>query len=209
MNLIRVSLVDDHALFRKGLGALIYEYEGYTVWSEASNGKEFVDNIEDKETPDIVLLDIDMPEMDGFETCQWLKTHYPEIKVLALSMYEDEQAILKMLQVGAKGYLLKNTTTEQLLTSMEEVLKSGYYYSDRVGKVLMSNIETPIPTINDTETSFLKLACTELTYKEIAVQLSVSPRTIDNYREILFEKLQVRSRIGLAIYTIKHGIFRP
>lgn len=205
---VKVSLVDDHGLFRRGIGVLVEGFDGYEVLGEASNGREFIDNLSPENLPDIVLMDIDMPEMNGYETCQWMHDNHPDVKVLALSMYKDEQAIIRMLKAGARGYLLKESEADQLYNTLEELRVNGYYHSEKVGKALMDNLHSPVPTINDTELTFLRFACTELTYKEIADKMNVSPRTIDNYRESLFEKLDIKSRIGLAIYAIRHGIYR-
>lgn len=207
MNQIKISIVDDQTLFRKGIKLLLKDFDNYSVIQEAANGKEFIDAIDQNNLPEIVLMDIDMPVMNGFQTCQWLNDNYPEIRVIALSMYKDEQAIIKMLKAGAKGYLLKETEPEELKITLDEVHKNGFCYTERVGKVLMDNLTAPIPTISEIEMSFLKLVCTEMTYKEIADKMNVSPRTVDNYRESLFDKLKIKNRIGLAIYAIRHGIY--
>jgi DNA-binding NarL/FixJ family response regulator len=160
-------------------------------------------------------MDINMPEMDGFETTVWLKKNYPEIKVLVLSMYDNEASIIRMLKCGAKGYILKDCEPSVLKTAIEDVLIKGYFYSDLVsGKLIHAlnkiqdddNDFKALFSLNARETDFLKYTCTELTYKEIADKMFVSPRTIDGYRDALFEKLHVKTRVGLAIYAIKNGL---
>jgi DNA-binding NarL/FixJ family response regulator len=156
-----------------------------------------------------------MPQMDGYETAQWIKENHPDIKVLALSMYDNENSIIRMLKCGAKGYILKDSEPAELKTAIEDLVTKGYYYSDLVsGKLIhaINKIEdegsavNTLVNLNDRETDFLKYACTEMTYKEIADKMFVSPRTIDGYRDGLFEKLHVKTRVGLVMYAIKNGI---
>jgi len=209
-----IVLTDDHALLRNGLAELVKKL-GHTVLFEADNGKDFIRQLDVKNCPDVILLDINMPEMDGYETAQWIKEHHPDIKVLALSMYDNENSIIRMLKCGAKGYILKDSEPAELKAAIEDVVNKGYYYSDLVsGKLIhaINRIEdegsavNTLVNLNDRETDFLKYACTEMTYKEIADKMFVSPRTIDGYRDGLFEKLHVKTRVGLVMYAIKNGI---
>jgi two-component system invasion response regulator UvrY len=209
-----IVLVDDHALLRKGLATLVKNL-GHEVLFEADNGKHFIENLKPKFLPDIVLLDINMPEMDGYQTAGWIKTNHPSIKTLALSMYDDENSIIRMLKNGAKGYLLKDSEPSELQDAIVALMKKGYYYSDLVSGKLINAINKidddgsdlkNLIKLTNREIDFLKYTCTELTYKEIADELCVSPRTVDGYRGDLFEKLQVKSRIGLVIYAIRNGI---
>ncbi|MBK8494553.1 MAG: response regulator transcription factor [Chitinophagaceae bacterium] len=209
-----IVLVDDHSLLRMGLASLV-ESLGNTVLFEADNGKEFLEKIDKNILPDIVLMDINMPEMDGFQTTQWLKQNHPEVKVLALSMYDNETSIIRMLKCGAKGYILKDSEPAELKSAIHSLMDKGFYYSDLVSGKLMhainklddenDGLKNLVP-LNDRETEFLKLACSELTYKEIADKMFVSPRTIDGYRDALFEKLQLKTRVGLVMYAIKNRI---
>jgi len=211
---IKVALVDDHKLFRKGMVELVNNFSGYGVIWEANNGRELTQKFATEETPDIVLLDINMPEMDGYETAAWLKQHHPKVMVLTLSMYDHEEAIIKMLRAGAKGHILKDADPQELQTALQALVKKGFYYSELVSGTLLNSLNrdpennkkaAALVKLNDRENEFLKLACTELTYKEIADKMCLAPRTIDGYREALFEKLQVKSRIGLVLYAIKTG----
>ncbi len=212
----KAVLVDDHALLRNGLAGLVREL-GYDVLFEADNGKEFIEKLKKDNLPDIVLLDINMPQMDGYDTAAWIKRNHPEIRILALSMYDDENAIIRMLKNGAGGYILKDTEPAELKKAMDAVCSKGFYYSEMVTGRLIHTIHSmqeenspakAVSGLNERELEFLKLAATELTYKEIAEQMHLSPRTIDGYRDDLFEKLNIRSRVGLVLFAIKNGIVR-
>jgi two-component system invasion response regulator UvrY len=212
---ISVALADDHTLLRNGLAGMINNFEGYQVILEADNGRQLIDAISNGVQPELVLLDINMPVMDGYETGLWLKEHHPGIRVLALSMYDNEQSIIRMLRYGAKGYLLKDTHPREFRSALDAVMNKGFYYSEMVtGKLIhaVNNMDEPLhggqafTKLNERETEFLKPACSEMTYKEIADKMFLSPRTIDGYRDALFEKLNLKTRVGLVMYAIRHGI---
>jgi len=212
---INVVLVDDHVLLRNGLANLIESFGNYKVLFEANDGKDFIQKLNPGLLPDVVLMDINMPLMDGYETCLWLKDNYPDIKVLALSMYDNENAIIRMFKAGAKGYILKDCDPFELKKALEAIVTKGFYYSEMVTGTLIHTINTMdekanylnnAVKLNDREITFLKYACTELTYKEIAEKMFVSPRTIDGYRDDIFQKLNVKTRVGLVMYAIKNGI---
>lgn len=212
----KAVLVDDHGLLRNGLAGLVKDL-GYTVLFEADNGKDFLAKLKPDQLPDIVLLDINMPLMDGYATAAWIKKHHPDIRILALSMYDDENSIIRMLKNGAGGYILKDSDPGELKMAMESVLNKGFYYSEMVTGRLIHSIHaqqdenSPAKSgagLNEREVEFLKLAATEMTYKEIAEQMHLSPRTIDGYRDDLFEKLNIKSRVGLVLFSIKNGIVR-
>jgi two-component system, NarL family, invasion response regulator UvrY len=207
-------LVDDHVLLRNGLAELVKNL-GHTVQFEADNGVQLTEQMDAAYLPDMVLMDINMPEMDGFAASQWLKQNHPTVKVLALSMYDNENSIIRMLKSGARGYILKDSDPTELQTAIDHITTKGYYYSDLVnGRIIhaINKIDDDdsglknLVQLNDRETEFLKFTCTELTYKDIAERMFVSPRTIDGYRDMLFEKLKVKTRVGLAIYAIKNGL---
>jgi two-component system, NarL family, invasion response regulator UvrY len=212
---IKVALADDHVLLRNGLAGLVNSFDNYTVIFEADNGKEFQQKINAGNLPQLVLMDINMPEMDGYETTLWLKRNYPDIKVLALSMYDNENAIIRMLRNGARGYLLKDTEPKEFKQALDAIMQKGFYYSELVtgklihavnsitdeGNELASSIK-----LSDREIEFLKLICTEMTYREIAEKMFLSPRTIDGYRDALFEKLNIKTRTGLVIFAIKNNL---
>jgi DNA-binding NarL/FixJ family response regulator len=210
-----VALVDDHELLRTGLAAIVNTFDGYKVIFEASNGKEFIASLKTKPTPDIILLDITMPVMDGYETAAWVKLNLPDTKVLVLSMLENDGAIIRMLKNGARGYILKDSNPKIFRTAMNHIRDTGYYINDLVSNKLMHYINQddgtemqvlPMQHLSDNELCFLKLICTDKTYKEIAEDMSLSPRTIDTYRDNLFKKLQIKTRTGLAIFAIRNGL---
>jgi len=211
---IKVALADDHVLLRNGLAGLINSFDDYTVIFEADNGADFQKKIQKGNEPELVLMDINMPGMDGFATAEWLRQNYPLTKVLALSMYDNENSIIRMFKAGAKGYILKDSEPAELKAALDSIMQKGYYYSELVTGKLIHSINTSNQNgngnktnqLNDRETEFLKLAATELTYKEIAEKMNLSPRTIDGYRDALFEKLELKSRVGLVLYAIKNGI---
>lgn len=216
MENIQIALVDDHAMLRHGLSLLVTAL-GYNVLFECSNGKEMISRLDPNNLPAIVLMDINMPEMDGYEAARWLKNNHPLVQVLTLSMYDDESAIIRMLKNGAKGYILKESEPDELKRAISNVLNYGVHYTQRVtGKLLHALAEGGDPTgsaknvldMNDREIEFLKLACTEMTYKEIADRMNLSPRTIDGYRDSLFEKLNVKNRVGLVLFAIRHNIIQ-
>jgi two-component system invasion response regulator UvrY len=159
--------------------------------------------------PDIILLDVTMPVTDGFETANWLRQKYPQIKVLALSMLDNELVVIRMLKNGVRGYILKDCEPEELFNALHKVHDQGYYYNDLVTpKMNFQNLPPDLVVLNPQELSFLKWTCTELTHKQIAHEMQVSPRTVDGYRDSLFRKLEVNSRVGLAVYAIKNGFVR-
>jgi two-component system invasion response regulator UvrY len=207
-NKIKVVLVDDHILLRTGLRGLIDSFDNCTVLFEANNGRDFISKLKAKEIPDMVLMDINMPEMDGYETTLWIKNNHPDIKVLALSMYDNENAIIRMLRAGVKGYILKDCDPSELKYAINSIITSGFYYTENVTGKLISIVSKKDndDELNEREIAFLKLVCSELTYKEIADKMYKGARTIDGYRDALFEKLNVKTRVGLVLYAIKNGI---
>lgn len=212
-----VAIVDDHTLFRKGLASLISVFPDYKVLFDASTGKDFIAQLNPKKLPDIVLMDISMPEMDGFATTEWLKNNYPQIKVLALSTMDAETVIIKMIKCGAKGYILKDADLTELKQAFSELMRVGFYYNDIVSRKVMQSLTQLVDdkselsafmNLNENELTFMKLACSEKTYQQIAKEMFKSEKTIDGYRSDIFQKLNISSRVGLAIFAIKHGIVK-
>jgi two-component system invasion response regulator UvrY len=211
-----IALVDDHVLMRNGLATLLQDL-GYTVAFEASNGQQFIQKIGAHALPQVVLMDINMPVMDGFATTQWIKQHHPSVKVLALSMLDDEAAVVKMIRKGAKGFILKDCEPDELEAAIQSVLQKDFYLSEvATGKLVqalsrgeaVTPTEEPFVLLSDKEVQFLHHICTDLSYKEIATQMGVSPRTVDGYRDALYEKLDVKTRVALALFAVKKGIVK-
>jgi DNA-binding NarL/FixJ family response regulator len=205
---IKVGLVDDHQLFLRSLSLMLETLQGFEVITEALNGVDLQEKMKNKkELPDIILLDVNMPVMDGVETAKWLQQHYPAIKLVALSMNDKDNAIIKMIKAGCCAYLLKDTHPAMLEKALHEVDKKGYYNADASNinfrKLLLKADEEAKLHITPKELQFLKLACSELTYKQIASEMKLSERTIDGYRESLFQKFHVQSRVGLCLEALR------
>ena len=205
---IRIALVDDHRLFRSGIASLIEDFDSYTILFEAGDGQEMISKIDPLLKPHIILLDINMPKMNGIATARWLRDNHPDINIIVLSMFEDAEKVLTMVKMGVKGYLLKDAEPYEFEEALHKVSLNEVYYPEFVTKHLVDsiNIDLSITKLNNRELEFLKLAATELTYKEIADHMCLSSRTVDGYRDQLFEKLQIKSRIGLVLYAIKHKL---
>jgi DNA-binding NarL/FixJ family response regulator len=209
---IQVAIADDHTLLRSALARLIGTFDNYAILFEAENGKAVKTKLTQHIIPDVLLLDVNMPGMDGYETVKWMYQNYPQVKVLALSMYSDEKTIIKMLRLGAKGYILKNIEPDELKNALDSVIRKSFYLSDHISGKIVSGLnrdegkEEAEVVLTEKETEFLRHLCAEITYKEIASKMFVSPRTVDEYRNHLFDKLKVKSRVGLVIYAMRHGL---
>ncbi|NNV56142.1 response regulator transcription factor [Limnovirga soli] len=214
--MIKVALVDDHALLRNGLANVIKSFGNYTVLFEADNGRECIDMLMAGHKPDIILLDVNMPEMNGFNTAKWLKENEPEIKVLVLTMMDDDMSIIQMMQLGAKGYILKDTKPEGLKNALHEIAERGFYFNETISDKMLSIVSNPNKDkkpkqeiqFSNQEIMFLKLCCTEKSYKEIGASMGVSARTAETMRVNMFEKLETQSRIGIVMYAIRNGIIQ-
>jgi DNA-binding NarL/FixJ family response regulator len=213
---IVVALADDHQLVRNSIAHLVETFPRCMVLFQADNGEEVLKNIKNKRAklPDILLLDISMPVMDGFETVTVLSKLYPTIKVIALTMNTSEQSVVKMLRKGAKGFLSKNTPAPELQKAIETVFDKGFYLPEEFSWKLVNSIsdmsETPAEPseLSDKEKEFLRFNCTDLSTEGIAKKMFISARTVEGYRVGLYEKLKVRTRMGLAFYAIQNGIVK-
>lgn len=204
--MITLALVDDHILFRKSMAVLLELMGSFQVVFQGSNGKELIAYLEKQSGPDLILLDVSMPIMNGPETCRWISKHCKETKVIALSMLRSETVIISMLTNGASAYLLKDTEPEELKRILIEVHENGFGHNEMVPRLsYRPNPLLPI-LLNEQEKLFIQWACTDKTHKEIADMLNVSPRTVDGYRDSVFKKLQVNSRVGIVLYALRNGI---
>ncbi|RXK83573.1 response regulator transcription factor [Filimonas effusa] len=207
----KVALVDDHVLLRNGLAAVIAGFGDFEVIFEADNGKHFIQQVEIHGLPDVVLLDITMPEMDGFETAKWIRRHHPQVKVLVLSMMDNDAAIIRMLRNGAQGYILKDSKPGVLSAALHEVANRGFYMNELItGKLvhlaIKSDEDEGEMKLSDKEVAFLRLCCTEKSYKEIADEMGITPRAVEGLRSNMFEKLEIASRVGLVLYAIRNSL---
>jgi DNA-binding NarL/FixJ family response regulator len=206
--MIKIGLADDHQLFLKSLKLMIESFKDMHVIVEAANGKDLQQKLGAlQEQPDIILLDVNMPGMNGEETAAWLSVAHPAIKVVALSMNDDDKTIIKMIKAGCCAYLLKDTSPDDLEKAILQVDSKGYYNADAANinfrRLLQAQTEAEALNITEREKQFLQLACSDLTYKQIAAEMNLSERTVDGYRESLFNKLNVQSRVGMALEAIR------
>jgi len=209
--LINIAVVEDVVILRKGVCRILASFPEFNIQLEAGNGREFIDNLREKDQKvDVCLLDINMPEMDGHATILALKKDWPDIKVLVLSIYDDDYNIIRMLRNGANGYILKTCAPEELRHALLEVYHQGFYHSDLVNSHLLHLLHTKSTdgagSLSEKDFQFLSYCCSELTYKEIAEIMKLSPRTVEGYRDTLCEKLSIRSRTGLVIYALRIGV---
>ena len=201
-----IVIVDDHILIAKAIGSILGNFKQFEVFYECENGKELQEKLKIKgNVPHIVLLDISMPIMDGFETAKWLKETHPEVLVMALSMQDDEQGLIKMVKLGAKGYLLKNVHPVELENTLNNLIRIGYYYPEWATSKIFASISNEVADLTEREKEFLRYSVTELNYKEISDKMFCSTRSVESYRDSLCEKLGLKSRVGLAVYAIRNG----
>ena len=210
-NKITIVIADDHQLFLKSLCILIGGLGHFDIVADALNGKDLMQKLEvGKLQPDLALIDVNMPVMDGVETARQLSEKYPLTRVVALSMKDDDNTIISMLKAGCCAFLLKDIHPVELEKALLEIHNKGFYNADalnlRYRRILMRSETEKALTLSEREKQFLKLACSDLTYKQIAVQMNVSERTVDGYREALFEKLNVQSRTGMALEAIRRNM---
>ena len=211
---IKIVLADDHILLRNALAELVDGFGDCKVVYQAGTGREVIRYLSTGDIPHVAILDLNMPDIDGFETAEWIRQHFPEINILMLTMYDSELSLIRLLQSGVKGFLRKDIHPSELKFAIRSVVRTGFYYSSnatgrlvnlfRNNKESNNRLQHSILTL--AEIKFLKLACTDLTYKEIAQQMVLNPRSVDTLRDQLFVKLDVKSRVGLAMIAVKHGI---
>lgn len=212
---IDIVLADDHEIFRDGFSLMIKKSPDIRLTGEASNGAELLE-IAARLNPDVVVTDIKMPVMDGVEATRQLTQTHPHIGIIALSMYDEENHVLDMMQAGAKGYLLKNAHKTEIFDAIHAVYKNEYYYGEHASTRLLNMIgksDLPfsqpkvVPDFNAKELQIIRLICREFSYKEIADQLALSKRTVEWYCEGIISKINAKSRTGIIVYAIKHNIY--
>lgn len=208
---LKIVISDDHRLFLKSLSMLVQSFPGFEVVGEALNGAELLKIMAlQKDPPDLALIDVNTPVMNGAQTVAEITKHYPVTRCVALSMKEDDSSILSMLRAGSCAYLLKDIHPDELEKALHEVHANGFYNADLFNlnyRRLMANMKKEDALhISERERAFLRYACSDLTYHQIAAEMFLAPRTIDGYRESLFEKLNVKSRVGLALEAIRRKL---
>lgn len=215
--MIKIAIADDHALFRKGIVNIIQDFEGIEVIMEASNGLEIVEKVKLAETkPDVILMDLKMPELDGIEATEEIHQLLPDIKILILSMHDEEQFILHMMENGANGYLLKDSEPDELEKAIRGVVGEEFYFDEYVVKIMHKGLlkrKRVKPMLDESKVFFserelevLELICKEKTAQEIGKVLFISPRTVDGHRNKLLEKTGAKNTVGLVVYAIKNKL---
>lgn len=214
MKSISYVIADDHQIFRQGLKLVLGDDKGLNFLGEAENGIALLKLLETV-SPDVILLDLKMPEMDGFEATREIRKRFPEIKVLILTMHDEEHFILHMLEAGANGYLLKNANPEEIQQAIRAVHETNHYFNDLVSKAMLKsivqkNIAKPdfksSIQLTEKEITVLRLICHELTSAEIGEKVFLSARTVEGIRAGMMEKIGVRNIAGLVMYAAKNGI---
>lgn len=212
---IKIAIADDHEIFRDGFKLLLKNQQELELAGEAENGRELLE-VAQREQPDVAIIDIKMPVMDGIEACKQIKKRFPDMKVIALSMFNDDNLIVDMLEAGARGYLLKNTNKHELLQATKTVYEGSTYYCAATSAKLTKMIAEskfnpyrnhPVQKFTNRETDIIKLICQQYTNKEIAEMLGLSIRTVESHREKIQEKTGAKNAIGVVVYAIKHGIY--
>lgn len=215
--MIKLALADDQNLFRKGMAMLLREINGMEVTLECANGKDLLKAIAVVPV-DIVLLDLEMPVMDGVETMKRMRTDHPDVKVLVLSMHSEEKFIVHLMELGANGYLLKTAEATEVENAIRSVAESGYYFSDMVSQVMLQGLVKKdkvrpyfnvIDPLSEREIEVLKLICAEKTTPEIAERLFLSPRTVEGHRNNILLKTGARNVAGLVVFAMTNGIHTP
>lgn len=220
---IRIGIADDHAMFRKGLIKLL-DPDKYELLFDVESGQKVVEQLDAGRCPppDIMIMDIEMRGMNGYETVAWLRAHHPEVKVLVVSMVDQEEAVVRMMKLGVKGYLSKEMEPEDLHAALQSISRKNYYYTDFVTNKLVHSLQNESgpkearseflhghalwDSLNSKQKDFVRYACTEMIYEEIAERMCVSPKTVDGYRDAVFERFEVKSRVGLVLYAVKNKL---
>lgn len=216
--MIHLALADDEALFRKGMKLLLEDYEGISVVLEAQDGEQLLQQLRQATSlPDVLLLDMKMPNLNGVETAKVLQENFPSIKIIVLSTYFSKAFIVNMIELGAGAYLPKNTTPDEVVATIREVYNNGFSYNQAVLEVIRDNMlqkskpKMPLSfgvEITSREKEILQLICEEYTTGEIAEKLFISPRTVDGHRNNLLEKLGCKNVAGLVVYAIQHQLVK-
>lgn len=214
MDTIKVAIADDHKIFRKGVILSLRPYHNIKFVLEAENGEELIKGVE-AAAPDIILMDLKMPVKDGIETTKYLNKHFPAIRILILTMYEDERFVGHLMDSGANGYLLKSTDPEEIKRAITDVMRTGFYLNNFVNRVLIKknyakqkfnpNLNSEV-IISEREKEVLSLVCMEYTAQEIAQKMEISSRTVEAIKDRLMERFGVKNSVGLVFFAMKNSL---
>lgn len=211
---IKIAIADDHEIFREGFKLLLRDQDEVRLVGEAENGRELLQVVAECQ-PDVVIVDIKMPVLDGVDACKAIKKNFPDVQVIALSMFNEDSLIVDMLEAGAKGYLLKNTNKQELLTAVRAVYEGNTYYcsatSEKLTRMIANSKFNPYRNqttvfFTSRELTIIQMICQQYTSKEIGIKLGLSYRTIESHREKIQEKTGAKNVIGIVIYAIKHDL---
>jgi DNA-binding NarL/FixJ family response regulator len=208
MSTIKYIIADDHNIFRKGVKLSLSTDLQLQCIGEASDGNELLQMMEN-EAPDVVLLDIRMPNMDGEQAIKQIKEQFPQVKVLIVSMHEESHQILRMMKMGANGYLMKNADPEEMQRAIHAAVEKGKFLSEKVSAILLENVKTPkakYVKLTEREIEVIKLICAQKNAQEIADQLFMSKRTVEGMRTTIMEKTDTKNMAGLVLYAVKNGL---
>lgn len=215
MDIIKVAIADDHQIFRKGVILSLRQYTNIKFVFEAENGEDLIQKVSDNEPPDVILMDLKMPVKDGIETTKYLNKHFPTIRVIILTMYEDERFVGHLMDSGANGYLLKSTDPSEIKKAITDVMRTGFYLNNFVNKVLIKknyakqkfnpNLNSEV-VISEREKEVLTLVCMEFTAQEIAKKMEISARTVEAIKDRLMERFGVKNSVGLVFYAMKNSL---
>ena len=216
MDIIKVAIADDHQIFRKGVILSLRQYTNIKFVFEAENGEDLIQKVSDtEEPPDVILMDLKMPVKDGIETTKYLNKHFPSIRIIILTMYEDERFVGHLMDSGANGYLLKSTEPSEIKKAISDVMRTGFYLNNFVNKVLIKknyakqkfnpNLNSEV-VISEREKEVLTLVCMEYTAQEIAQKMEISARTVEAIKDRLMERFGVKNSVGLVFYAMKNSL---
>ncbi|MDB5150043.1 MAG: response regulator [Mucilaginibacter sp.] len=214
MKPIKIAIADDYTIYRDGLKIGLSQDENLEVMLEAADGEDLIKGIEIN-MPNVIIMDLKMPVMDGMEATKFIKKKYPDIKILVVTMYDDEKFVIHLMEIGANGYLLKNAEAEEIRKAIYSVHETGYYFNNIVSNALLKklvmkgNIKPSFKEgveLTEREQDVLKLICAEKTANEMGKQLFLSPRSVEGIRQRLIDKVGVRNTAGLVMFAVKNGI---
>jgi two-component system, NarL family, response regulator DegU len=215
MSKIQIAVVDDHSLFRKGMISILQQVPDFEVVMDATNGQEFLDKLP-AQPIDVVLMDLQMPILDGIKTTEIIRAKHSDVRVLILSMHDEDQFVLHLMEIGANGYLLKDTDPEEVEKAIRKVYETDIYFSDFVSKIMLRKMNRKTQQENkifnyktdlsERELQVLKHICEGLTTAEIGEMVSLSPRTVEGHRLRMMEKLGLKNTAGLVAFAIRNNL---